>query len=441
TAVGTGAWSASGLKPGNYLVCEVQKSGWTQSQPDPCSSPVCGAPVTGNPSGGGYAFSLTSNQSKTVGDLGNYRNASISGVKYEDSNANGTKDGSESGPGVSFSITVYNDKGTKGVLDAADTVAQTTTTAVGTGAYSVSNLKPGDYLVCETQKASWTQSQPDPSSSPVCGAPVTGNPSGGGYAFTLTSGQSKTVGDLGNYRNASISGVKYEDANANGTKCGWESGPAVSFSITVYNDKGTKGVLDAADTVAQTTTTAVGTGAYSVSNLKPGDYLVCETQKASWTQSQPDPSSSPVCGAPVTGNPSGGGYAFTLTSGQSKTVGDLDNYRNASISGVKYEDANANGTKDGSESGPGVSFSITVYNDKGTKGVLDAADTVAQTTTTAVGTGAYSVSNLKPGDYLVCETQKASWTQSQPDPSSSPVCGAPVTGNPSGGGYAFTLTS
>ena len=56
------------------------------------------------------AFTLTSNQSKTVGDLGNYRNASLSGVKYEDTNANGAKDGAESGPSVSFTIKVYNDK-------------------------------------------------------------------------------------------------------------------------------------------------------------------------------------------------------------------------------------------------------------------------------------------------------------------------------------------
>src|SRR6185437_16526209 len=301
---------------------------------------------------------------------------------------------------------------------------------------------PASYIVCEIQQSPYIQSDPTNGDTGFGSCSNLGGAGPGGYAFTLSSGQSAT-GDFGNYQNASISGVKYEDANANGTKDGAESGPSVSFDIRVYKDNGsTPNVLDGSDTLASSTLTTSGTGAYSFSNLKPGNYLVCETQKSGWTQSQPDPSSSPVCGAPVTGNPSGGGYAFALTSNQSKTVGDLGNYQNASISGVKYEDANANGTKDGSESGPSVSFDIRVYKDNGsTPNVLDGTDTLVASPTTAVGTGAWSASGLKLGNYLVCEVQKSGWTQSQPDPSSSPVCGAPVTGNPSGGGYAFALTS
>ena len=98
TAINTGAWSKSGLKPDGYIVCEVQKATWTQSKPDPAASPVCGAASTGDPSGGGYAETLISGQDRENVDFGNYRDASLSGVKFEDKNADGTKDAGETGP-------------------------------------------------------------------------------------------------------------------------------------------------------------------------------------------------------------------------------------------------------------------------------------------------------------------------------------------------------
>ena len=140
-------------------------------------------------------------------------------MKFEDKNADGTKDAGESGPAVSFDVKIFRDNGaTPGQLDGTDTLVDTVPTAAGTGAWSKTGLKPDSYVVCEVQKMNWTQSKPDPSTSPVCGAPTTGNASGGGYAETLISGQDRQNVDFGNYRNATIKATKYEDNNANGRR-------------------------------------------------------------------------------------------------------------------------------------------------------------------------------------------------------------------------------
>ena len=85
--------------------------------------------------------------------------------------------------------------------------------------------------------------------------------SGGGYAETLVSGQDRENVDFGNYRDASLSGVKFEDKNADGTKDAGDTGPATaSFDIKIFRDNGaTPGQLDGTDTLVDTVPTAAGT--------------------------------------------------------------------------------------------------------------------------------------------------------------------------------------
>ena len=51
------------------------------------------------------------------------------------------------------------------------------------------------------------------------------------------------------------------------------------------------------------------------------------------------------------------GYAITLTSGQTDADNDFGNYQNATKTGMKFNDLNANGVKDAGEPGlrPGSS--------------------------------------------------------------------------------------
>ena len=63
---------------------------------------------------------------------------------------------------------------------------------------------------------------------PPFGSVVTGSASGGGYAVTLTSGEDRQDVDFGNYRNATVSGVKFEDGSPITSKdiygcCGYQN--------------------------------------------------------------------------------------------------------------------------------------------------------------------------------------------------------------------------
>src|SRR5207247_1790148 len=347
----------------------------------------CGPPVTATVSGGGYSFSLVSNQSKTGVDFGNYQNASISGAKFEDANADGSKTG-DVGPTVAFTISVYKDNGsTAGKLDGTDSFAASTSTATdGTGSWSVTGLTPGNYIVCETQKAGWTQSAPTPTSgaSAICGPPVTATFSGGGYSFSLVSNQSKTGVDFGNYTTGKVSGHKYEDPNADGDL---SDGTGLSgWTIKVYTD--------AATPVFVTSTTTNGGGAYSF-DLQPGKYLVCEVLEASFTQSAPPGTDcSGISGV------ADGGFKVTVTSSGTFAGNDFGNYTTGKVSGHKYEDPNADGDL---SDGTGLSgWTIKLYT--------DAATLFPYTTLFRSGGGAYSF-DLQPGDYLVCEVLKSLYTQ------------------------------
>src|SRR2546422_1003059 len=141
--------------------------------------------------------------------------------------------------------------------------------------------------------------------------------------------------------------MKFEDANADGSKTG-DSGPSVSFNIRIYKDNGTTpGSLDAGDTPVDTVGTATGTGLWTKAGLKPGPYIVCEESKAGWNQSAP---SGSVCQLAASGLENGG-YAVNVTSGNDSGNKDFGNYRNGSISAMKFEDQNPDGLKTG-DSGP-----------------------------------------------------------------------------------------
>src|SRR4029077_9720538 len=407
TTTGAGGSYSLSVTPGaKYVVCETQQSGWHQSQP---SNSVCAGAATG-----GYAIASTSsNQTISGNDFGNYRNATISGLKYEDQNANGSKDSGDLGL-AGWTITAYTDSNGNGSFDSGEAIADTTTTGAG-GSYSLSVTPGAKYVVCETQQSGWHQSQP---SNSVCAGAATG-----GYAIASTSSNQTISGnDFGNYRNATISGLKYEDQNANGSKDSGDLGLA-GWTITAYTDSNGNGSFDSGEPIADTTTTGAG-GSYSLSVTPGAKYVVCETQQSGWHQSQP---SNSVCAGAATG-----GYAIASTSSNQTISGnDFGNYRNATISGLKYEDQNANGSKDSGDLGL-AGWTITAYTDSNGNGSFDSGEPIADTTTTGAG-GSYSLSVTPGAKYVVCETQQSGWHQSQP---SNSVCAGAATG-----GYAIASTS
>ncbi len=400
---GAGGTYSLSLNPGKYLVCETLQANWFQSFP---ANNVCGAGL------GGWAITLTSGQLDSDNDFGNYQKATKSGMKFNDLNTNGVKDQGE--PGLAgWVIRAYADTNGDGTLQAGETtIAASATTGAG-GTYSLS-LNPGKYVVCEVAQAGWTQSLP---ANTKCTAIAGLAP--GGWAITLASAEIDADNDFGNWQNATKTGMKFHDLNANGAKDAGEPG-LPGWTITAYADANGNGIRDAGEnTVAASAVTGAG-GTYSLS-LAPGKYIVCETQQAGWTQSFP---ANSACGAGL------GGWGITLASGELDSGNDFGNWQKATKTGMKFHDLDADGVKDAGEPGlPG--WTITAYADANANGIRDAGEnTVGATQVTGAG-GTYSLS-LNPGRYVVCETQQAGWTQSFP---ANAACGAGA------GGWGINLAS
>jgi hypothetical protein len=274
---------------------------------------------------------------------------------------------------------------------------------------------------------------------------------------------------LGNFDTCgSKSGVKFEDTDGDGVKDAGEPG-LNGWPITMFRDTSGDGLFTAADFpqptgFPKTTSTAtVGStaGSYGFTDLQPGTYFVCEAAQpggalgTGWSESLPNAGTTDQvsCAAAPAGTAAFGyKYVNPLPSGtiNDDTNNDFGNFRQGTKSGVKFEDLNANGTKDGGE--PGLNgWTIRAFKDTNGDGVLDPdgvdnilgnADDetlVASATTATVSgvDGSYSFS-LNPGTYIVCERidNQPGFTQSRP---SNTKCSAGTGLAP--GGYAVTITS
>ena len=119
----------------------------------------------------------------------------------------------------------------------------------------------------------------------------------------------------------SISGAKFDDLNGDGIR---QAGEPRLAGVTVFLDANNDGVLNAGEVSA---TTAAG-GTYSFENLAPGTYRVREARRAGLLQTTPNPA------------------AIALVGGDHVAGVDFGDFRLASISGTKYDDANGNGVRD-----------------------------------------------------------------------------------------------
>jgi hypothetical protein len=420
TTAANGSYSFANLPNGEYIVCEVQQAGWHQSLPNSTSSDKADCSVDPTLAALGRGFTMAG-VDHTGNDFGNYRNATKSGTKFNDLNGDGDRDSGE--PGLSgVQIHLF---GTDGLGNAVH--LHRTTNA--TGAYSFS-VAPGNYTVCESVPAGYTQSFP--STGADCSA-HTGVAGSKGYAITLTSNQVDSGNDFGNFRNATKSGAKFNDLNGDGDRDAGEPGiSGVQIHLFGTDGRGNTVHLHTTTVTDNPATTGVDeTGRYSIS-APPGTYTVCETVPIGYTQSFP--SSGADCSG-HTGIAGSKGYAITLTSGQLDSGNDFGNFQNGVVSGVKFKDSDAGGDKDTEE--PGLSgWDIHLF---GTDGRGNAVHEHA--TTDANGVYSFSVA---PGSYTVCETisGKPGWVQS------FPTSGANCTGHTHGGtitpgaiGYSVIVSS
>ncbi len=190
-----GQYSLYIFQPGVYVVSEVGKQGWVESYP---SSET-------------YTITIPDlNTTSNGNNFGNYYDDSVNtimGQKFNDLNRNGILDPHEPGiAGIQIKLS-----GTKSKTVKTDS----------SGFYQFLSLPSGHYTIKEIPQMGWWQSYPESI-----------------YTVTCYGGQLIDSLNFGNYAisTGSISGLKYNDINGNGSQDSAETGLS-GWTITVngYN--------------------------------------------------------------------------------------------------------------------------------------------------------------------------------------------------------------
>jgi len=223
----------------------------------------------------------------------------IGGVKFEDLDGDGDRDSGE--PTLAgWEIHLF------GETSQGDAV-HLHTSADSEGAYGFA-LSPGTYTVCEAPQEGWIQSFPreGPDCSGHDGA------GGVGWALQLGIGEDLSGIDFGNFRNATVSGVKFRDSDDDSTRDAGEVG-LEGWQIHLFGATGAGGAVH-----LHTTTAVDGSFSFTV---PPGVYTLCESILEGWEQSLPADGVDCSLHGGSDGVPAAGGigHALTLTSGGTVT--------------------------------------------------------------------------------------------------------------------------
>ncbi len=353
---------------GSYGFANLPPGTWTVV----VDTPPVGSDATFDPDGLATLHradvTLSAGQAAVGHDFGYRAIGTISGVVFDDTDGNGSQDGGDPGfAGVPVSL-----------LDGATPVGSTTTS--GDGSYSFSNLAEGTYTVRLV--------------TPPAGTEATVDPDGVATLHTadvaITAGESSVGNDFGYRAIGTISGVVFDDADGNGSQDGGEPGFAgVSVSLL-------QGVTPVGSTVTS------GDGSYSFSNLAAGTYTVRLVTPPAGTEATVDPDGVATLHT----------ADVTITAGESSVGNDFGYRAIGTISGVVFDDADGNGSRDGGEPGfAGVSVSLL-------QGVTPVGSTVTS------GDGSYSFTNLTAGTYTLNV--------------GSPPAGTIATADPDGAGTPHT---
>ena len=224
TTDANGRYRFSGIVPGDYVVAETVPDGWMASSTTTGSVTVAGGRVNDGP------------------DFLNVEGVTISGTKFDDSNADGARSGDETGLA-----------GWEIILDrkVGDGWSEEATAATeADGSFHFDMLWPGEYRVHEVMQPHWKQTvAPEPTSF-------------------LSSGDDSPNRDFGNIQLAELTLTKWDDSNSNGVRDeGEQAIPGWEFDV--------KGIDVAGNTFSRTATTSAE-GVIVLSDLMPGEYSAAE---------------------------------------------------------------------------------------------------------------------------------------------------------------------
>jgi hypothetical protein len=325
--------------------------------------------------------------------------ASISGVTYNDNNANTLFD---TGDTLISGKTVFLDANNNGRLDSGEKSTKSDTS----GKYTFGSLPAGTYYVRRVFPTGYTYSN----------LPLN---------LALTSGQVYSHANIGSVPtgtvvtppgdnppppppvdqfNASIAGVTYNDNNANGI---FDTGDTLISGKTVFLDANNNGKLD----TGEKSTKSNSSGAFTFTALAAGTYNVRRVFPTGYTYSNQPLNLSLTAGQAFAGANIGSVPTGTVIT----PPGDNPPpppppppppAQFGSISGVLFNDNNANGVFDTGDS----PISRVVFLDANGNGKLDSGEK----STTSASNGTFTFANLSAGTYLVRRAFPTGYKASNP---------------------------
>lgn len=371
TVIGTtvtgadGFYNFTGLVPGDYSV-QVLPAGFTATGRNAGGNETTDSDV--NATGRSDVFNLESGESESRVDAGFYRGAKLGGTLFEDVDGDGLQDAGEGG--ISGRVVE--------LLDSAGNPTGRTAVTDASGNYLFDNLVPGTYAVKFVPNAATPFTKANVGGDDTIDSDA--NISTGKTAnITLASGGDDRTLDAGIYRPASIGDKVFEDVDGDGQQDAGEPGIA-GATVRLLNADGTP-----VAGVAPITTDA--TGAYSFTQLAPGDYRV-EIIRAGFVPTVRD-TGADASDSDIAAN--GRTDVVNLVSGENDGTVDGGLYRPATLGDRVFLDADNDGQQDAGEAGVA---GVTVR-------LLRADGTPTGLTTTTDANGIYSFTNLAPGDYRV----------------------------------------
>ena len=372
----TGMFWFNDVKPGRYGLREELRQGWEQTAPE----------------FGGYRFDLASGQHILDRDFGNRPTeippGSIHGIKFEDRNANGVRDPGE--PGIPGVVIVATNNIAGAIIEyKAETMEDDPATDFDeSGMYWIESVRPGVYTVSERIPEGWFPSLP----------------MDGMYKeVQVGPGQGVDGVDFGNWRPASVHGLKFLDRDGDGKQDPNEPGiPGWTIVLVGVDGMGNDVHIEVKTMTDDPATAVDESGMYWIDGVKPGRYKLEEVQRPGWEQTAP----------------STGSYSFPLASGEHLLGRDFGNRRipRGGIHGIKYHDINGNGKRDANEPGlAGWTIVITSAAVTGGGGVNKEVVTMEDNPATDFDeTGMFWCNDLPPGVYTVREVLQPGWRQSEP---------------------------